>query len=96
MITFIVLILTVICLPVDVFGQQAASRWLHTSEGFYRDAKPTDWTTEGWRFKVGSEESRSFDNAKLVRFGRWQHPKTSQVLWLSDGSWLAGDLQMKS
>lgn len=72
-----------------------ATRWLHTSQGIHTNAKLRSWNRDGWQFSINDTELLTIDYSNIVRFGRWEPPKKNQALWLSDGSWLSGDLEIK-
>ena len=48
-------------------------------------------------FSVDNGERQLFlRQNQLVRYGSWQYPSSTQAIWLSDGSWLAGEISYES
>lgn len=46
-----------------------------------------------WRFR-SPEREWSLANQALVRWGEWPGVRHDQAVWLSDGSWLCGEIQL--
>lgn len=65
---------------------------LHLAKEIVPSAELQRVTPEGWRFTAAG---RSITAPEVVRWGAWPGILRNQAVWLSDGSWLAGELQFQ-
>lgn len=63
---------------------------LHGLDGIRRDVDLLALDEQGWRFR--DHRGSELDGVGLVRWGTWPGICRDQAVWLSDGSWLCGDV----
>ncbi len=67
---------------------------LHTETEIYPSARLVELDQSlNWKFAV-AEQSVTLASTQVVRWGAWAGVTRNSAVWLSDGSWLVGDLQI--
>lgn len=73
---------------------------LHLADQRLTDARLIDITENGgFTFQLGARSetaTKTFDGHEIVRWGKQRASSGAALVWLADGSWLAGQLQWKS
>ena len=72
-------------------GRKLLNWELHLSQRSFSSVSLIGLEQDGWRFLVDDVPTTS---AEVVRWGRWPGIVGQSAVWLADGSWLAGDLQV--
>lgn len=76
---------------------------LHTLSGIYLEAELSDWKDGKWSFRAhqpsgdptnSRETIQVTAGQEFVRWGRWKPPRSKQSVWLADGSWISGSLEV--
>ena len=68
---------------------------LHTRDAVIAKVAALQWTTDGWQY-ASPADPKLFQPADVVRWGSWSGVQREQAVWLSDGSWLCGKLDLLS
>lgn len=94
--------------PAQAQSGAESAQALHLADQRLADARLIDITEQGeFTFQLGAQTgaqtgsqagaaTRSFAGRQIVRWGRQRASAGSALVWLADGSWLAGQLQWKS
>lgn len=89
----------------DFSTVHTSAQTLHTTDQVILDVRSVTWkdSTENsgeeqdddtpWEFQ--SSSGRSLSGSGLIRWGSWSGILTEPAVWLSDGSWLSGDLRWR-
>lgn len=73
-----------------------AQSTLHTSDEVVSNAQLVQMSEEGqWSFDIRGK-LRTVENSAIVRWGAWPGVIQKPAVWLSDGSWLAGQVEFNS
>lgn len=73
-----------------VCGNAAQSQELHLGSRIEPKAELLSLTSAGWKF---AELKRPVPTSQIVRWGAWPGILKQPAVWLSDGSWLVGEIQ---
>lgn len=92
--------------PHAILAQEDLAQALHLSDAIYPVAKLDGFDGKAWQFKIDGtltnngqtsndkpEKPSTISSAQVARWGSWRGVVGRQVVWLSDGSWLTGDIQ---
>ncbi|MGN6543927.1 MAG: hypothetical protein ACTHK7_02685, partial [Aureliella sp.] len=94
--------------PAQAQSGADSAQALHLADQRLADARLIDITEQGdFTFQLGAltggqvgsqagAATRSFAGRQIVRWGRQRASTGAALVWLADGSWLAGQLQWKS
>jgi NPCBM/NEW2 domain len=81
---------------IAIAATSPAQSILHTSEEVVAHAQLVHLKENGqWAFDVHGK-LMTVDNAALVRWGAWSGVLRKTAIWLTDGSWLAGQVEFSS
>ena len=69
-----------------------ANAQLHLSDRIVAEARLAGVSAAGWSFALPGQPD--ITQVQVVRYGSWSGLTRQQAVWLSDGSWIAGELQM--
>ncbi|MFO0939263.1 MAG: NPCBM/NEW2 domain-containing protein [Pirellulales bacterium] len=76
-------------------GAKELGSVLHLADRVVPNAKLVSVQEAQWGFKIhGKEEPEQYKLAAITRWGSWRGVIGKQALWLSDGSWLVGEIQL--
>lgn len=76
----------------------AAAQTLHTTGAIFDEARLfLVAETAAWRFELGTDSTRSLtiERAELVRWGTWSGILSAPAVWLQDGGWVCGSLNIE-
>lgn len=76
-------------------NKNAAEKILHLPSQIHLDARPLEFKDNAWQFRIGSTD-QTVRAEQILRWGNWRGVIGHQAVWLSDGSWLAGEIQFES
>ncbi|MCA9132122.1 MAG: NPCBM/NEW2 domain-containing protein [Planctomycetales bacterium] len=75
-------------------GTVSGQSSLHTSDGILPEAELRSFPSEShWAFQQAGTETR-IESQRIVRWGSWPGIRQEQAVWLSNGSWLCGDIRL--
>lgn len=67
---------------------------LHTADAIYASARLASLDPAGkWSFQLTELGEQAISSEEVVRWGSWPGIQDEQAVWMSDGSWLAGELR---
>ena len=70
---------------------------LHTDRAIFRNvitARLAARNPDVWEFET--DRGRRIQPGQVLRWGSWEGVRKSQAVWLSDGSWLCGELRIQT
>jgi hypothetical protein len=74
----------------------AAAQTLHTTTAIYQPAELVKLESNHlWTF-LSAERETTIPSSRIVRWGSWPGVRDQPAVWLGDGSWLCGDVQITS
>ncbi len=82
-------------LGVCLLSRSVAAQTLHTVDAIEFNAQFTAFGSDSQLLFSVSGAERKVDIARIVRWGSWPGIRDEQAVWLSDGSWLCGSLDLK-
>ncbi len=68
---------------------------LHTRDAVIANVTALQWKAAGWQYAMPADP-KLFHPADVIRWGSWSGVQREQAVWLSDGSWLCGKLDLLS
>ncbi len=75
---------------------QLSAQTLHTLDGIQRDVKLRGIDSSGtWSFEVASQQAK-LSAERIVRWGAWSGVLNDQAVWLSDDSFVCGQVDMNA
>jgi hypothetical protein len=73
-----------------------AAQTLHTTTDMYQPARLVKMEPNHlWTFQYAERETQ-IPSSRIVRWGSWPGVRDQPAVWLGDGSWLCGDVQITS
>lgn len=76
----------------DLRAQNEPLPMLHLASRIVQDVRIVGLEDSNWKFTSAGEGSKEFSSQQLVRWGSWRGAVDRPVVWLSDGSWITGEI----
>lgn len=90
-------ILTTTAIPGFLSAQDQLTQPLHLPDKRFKEAKLTGIQGKQLEFSVAkSTGNQTIATQQVVRWGSWRGIIGSQAVWMSDGSWLSGQVQLSN
>lgn len=90
-------ILTTTTIPGFLVAQDQLTQPLHLTDKRFKEAKLTGIQGKQLEFSVAaSSGNQTIATQQVVRWGSWRGIVGSQAVWMSDGSWLSGQVQLSN
>ncbi len=90
-------ILTTTTMQGFLFAQDQHTQPLHLADKRFKEAKLTGIQGKQLEFSVAaSAGNKTIATQQVVRWGSWRSIIGSQAVWMSDGSWLSGQVQLSN
>ena len=87
-VAYVVLFMKCIAFPATLLAQ--GTSWLHLADAIHPEARLS--VLGDSKFTFLNSRDLEIQTSSVVRWGRWMGVVGQQAVWLSDGSWLAGQI----
>ncbi len=81
-------------LVVSLSRAMADTQVLHTVDAVEANVDFRSFGEERYLFSLSGQKETTLDRSQLVRWGAWTGVRGEQSVWLSDGSWVCGEIQV--